>query len=141
MSTLLTNSIGSPLEALYYEAKTITLSDYFPDAQLLTDYSNGAKVPFFPCKNLCINIGSTVVTASFLYGMLRNWLWCVAIQHNIKDVNIMTEYVSDHIVIVSEVYDNGIGASAVPELLRAVRRFWDTDSHNLTSIYTVRNLA
>lgn len=141
MSTLLTHSIGSPLEALYYEHKTITLSDYFPDAQVLAGPSNGAKVPFFPCKNLRINVGTAVVTSSFLYGMLRNWLWCVAIQHNIKDVNIMTEYVADHIVIVSEVYDNGIGASAVPELLRAVRRFWDTESHNFNSVYTVRNLA
>lgn len=140
MSTLLTHNIGSPLEALYLSSAVIKLSDYFKHTNLYTGPSNGAVIPFVPAKSITITIEDAVITSSFLYGMLRTWFWCVAIQFNIREPKVLEDYVMNNITLIQH-NKNGVAFSPLPELLRAVRRFWDTESHNLNSVYTVRNLA
>ena len=140
MSNLLTHSIGSPLEPLHLNSAVIKLSDYVKNTNLYTGPSKGQAIPFAPAKSITIVIDDAVITSSFLYGMLRTWFWCVAIQFNLKDSKVLEDYVINNITLVQH-NKNGVAFNPLPELLRAVRRFWDTESQNLNSVYTVRNLA
>lgn len=121
MSTLLTNSIGSPLEPLHLNSVIIKLSDYITHTNLYAGPSKGQAIPFAPAKSITIVIEDAVITSSFLYGMLRTWFWCVAIQFNIRESKVLEDYVMNNVTLIQH-NNNGVSFNPTPELLRAVRR-------------------
>ncbi|ATS94111.1 iron ABC transporter substrate-binding protein [Pectobacterium phage DU_PP_V] len=113
------NSIGSPLESLYRPSAIIDLRLIFSDKTLFSGRNNGSLVGFRPAKVLIIMASEgSVISSSFLLGMLSDWLFCVCVDNNISGKRALTEYVLDRVEFIG--FNNHVSS----ELTRAVERWY-----------------
>lgn len=113
------NNIGSPLESLYRPSAIIDLRLVFPGKTLFAGKSNGSLIHFRPAKVLIIMASEgSVISSSFLLGMLSDWLFCVCVDNNISGKRALTEYVLDRVEFIG--FNNHVSS----ELTRAVERWY-----------------